>query len=114
MLRCSALIWMTVTVSCGGDANPAPTTGRSLYFSKGCTACHGPEGQGSFMGPSLGEVAAHWTREELVQFIADPTPFVARDARLKKLAGAYRTPMKPSPIGQADRELLADFLLGSP
>ena len=82
-----------------------------MYFSKGCAACHGARGEGSFMGPPLSNVPARWKRDELARFIADPAPFVERDARLRELASAYRTPMKPSPMSETERAALADFLL---
>jgi mono/diheme cytochrome c family protein len=110
-----AVLAIVLFASCTRDASSgAAPAGERLYFQKGCTACHGPRAEGTFMGPRLSNLSQHWTREQLVQYIADPASFAERDERLRALARQFRTPMKPLPISPADRELIADYVLTLP
>ncbi len=119
MLRTT--VWMTLggaatclaLLACGQDSVQNGSNGQRLYAEKGCVACHGPRGEGTFMGPKLDALASHWERDALVRFFVDPTATAKRDARLAELMRAYRTPMTPIAASEAERLAIADWLLAT-
>ena len=64
------------------------------------------------MGPPLSRAGDHWTREDLAEFISEPSRFVEGDARLRTVAAAYRAPMPGVTLDLEQRLLLADHVLG--
>lgn len=115
MVWTSALLCasMLVAAACSkggpGDSKSAP--GEKLYFEKGCTACHGARGEGTFMGPQLRQLGAHWKRDDLARFLLDPSPAARADARLSELMKRYRMPMAPIAASEAERLAIADWVL---
>lgn len=106
-----SLLALLLSACSPGEAAPSADDGQALYFSKGCVACHGSNGEGSFMGPSLAGATTHWTRDELVRFLADPPAYTAQNQRLKRISLDFRAPMKFVPANEAERLALADFVL---
>ncbi len=41
------------TAAAAALSTASPSTGRALYFAKGCAACHGPDAQGGAVGPAV-------------------------------------------------------------
>lgn len=61
---------LTVTLlisSCCADY----TNGEVLYFQKGCTSCHGTQGQGLHNFPKLANQKAYKLRNKLLAYRAD-------------------------------------------
>jgi mono/diheme cytochrome c family protein len=103
-------------VACGDDSAQNGSKGPSgprLYAEKGCVACHGSRGEGTFMGPKLEALGSHWEREALARFFVDPTATAKQNARLGELMRAYRTPMTPIAATEAERLAIADWLLAT-
>ncbi len=50
-----------------------PARGRRVYAEKGCSACHGPQGEGK-VGPVLREIAPRESKEALVQRMWNHAP----------------------------------------
>ena len=81
----------------------------ALYASAGCSACHGKTGRSSMLklGPSFEGLKEHWTKDTLLEYIADPAAFAAKDARLgKRQMTAISTGVPP-----AAREKLVEYVL---
>lgn len=108
-----ALGLLAAALACGGsESGGAQPAGERLYSEKGCANCHGRAGEGTFMGPPLRNLAAHWQREELAKFFLDPSGYAKGQPRLAEMMKAYRMPMTPIVASEADRLLLADHVLG--
>lgn len=93
----------------------AASSAEKLFTQQGCVTCHGDHGQGSMLGPSLTGASAHWTREQLVAYLADPQGYAAKDPRLSKQGLKYFQPM-PTFKMLAPEELasLAEYVLKLP
>ncbi len=59
--------FMTTSIALCGDYN----NGEILYFQKGCTACHGSQGQGLHQFPKLANMKAYKLRKKLLAYRAD-------------------------------------------
>jgi len=93
------------------DAAPVADA-SALYRQAGCVACHGSKGEGTMLGPVLSGLSAHWNREDLARFFADPDSFVASVPRIAEQKSKYSMAMPPAPsLSDADRLALADWLL---
>lgn len=94
-------------------SNAAPVADASgLYRDATCVACHGANLEGGMLGPALTGLSAHWNREDLARFFADPESFVASTPRIAEQKAKYNMAMPPAAgLSEADRLLLADWLL---
>ncbi len=82
----------------------APSPGRAIFLSQGCSACHGPTAQGTRFAPSLIGIAKKYPGDKLPQLLRHPnskmrdggmpTPTV-NDAQLKQLV-AYLSSLQPA------------------
>lgn len=110
----TALVTLLVVAACSFRTPPPPgASGEEIYRLQNCANCHGEAGEGKSLGPPLRGLSAHWDRERLARFFADPKPFVAEDARVAELLRKYPAPM--SRYDNLDREqrlVLADWVLG--
>ncbi len=98
--------------SCGDDgASGKSSPGARLFAEKGCVACHGARGEGTFMGPPLRGLGQSWKREELARFFADPMGRTKGDERLAALAKRFPAPMAPIVASESERLVLADWVL---
>jgi cytochrome c551/c552 len=97
----------------GGLAPEAVDAAKAVYRKAACFGCHGHEAKGAMAGPTLSGLAAHWTADDLSEFIADPAAGAADDERLTELAGRFAMPMaRPMvPLTPAERLQLAEWLL---
>ncbi|MBI1380750.1 MAG: c-type cytochrome [Planctomycetaceae bacterium] len=93
--------------------DPAPVADASaLYRQAVCVGCHGPKLEGGVLGPVLTGLSAHWNREDLARFFADPESFVASVPRIAEQKAKYSMPMPPAAgLSEAERLALADWLL---
>lgn len=107
----AAIAVLPLACSDGGAGASKSNPGEKLYFEKGCTACHGARGEGTFMGPALRQLGSHWKREELARFLLDPSPVARADARLAELMKRYRTPMAPIAASESERLAIAEWVL---
>ena len=92
---------------------PPGASGAEIYRLQNCANCHGKAREGTRLGPPLEGLAQHWTRARLAEYLVDPRPLVASDARLSALDQHYGS----SDMGRYDnldlalRTALADWLL---
>jgi mono/diheme cytochrome c family protein len=108
-----AALLLSWPASCGGDAQKE-ATGPQLY-QVNCSMCHGPDGSGSMLAPTLHGKKGHWVRATLVSYMKDPVGYAEKDPRLKAQAGKYSLPMTSMKmLPQADLERLADHVLAMP
>ena len=79
-MRRSVLLLALVLVVSSCERAPqkprAEMSGRDLYLDARCDTCHGGQGQGSYTGPSLQQVAEHWSQEDLARYLRDPGPVI--------------------------------------
>jgi mono/diheme cytochrome c family protein len=96
-----------------GTANAplADRSGPELYKIQNCATCHGNAGAGSATGPALRELAQHWTRESLIEYLHDPVGYRERDERLRG-GKQYMLPMPRVLLDEELRGRLADHVLG--
>ena len=86
--------------------------GARIYRMQHCSHCHGDERQGKLHSPPLTGLARHWTHDTLVEYLAAPASFVARDPRLSRAASRYSSRMGPSnDMTAEERSVLAGWLL---
>jgi cytochrome c553 len=114
LLAAGALLGLLAAAACGDD--PAqPRTAKELWTLQGCITCHGKDGQGTPMAPSLHGTQPNWTREKLVEYFKNPTQYIQRDARLKEQKKRYSQTMPVyGMLPQAELEALADHVLAMP
>lgn len=124
LAACAALVLPVVGVSCGAsegsDSSTVNSTGKSnggppaAYAQAKCNGCHGAEGGGGMLGPTLQGIADYWTAEELAEFIGNPAPFVDERPRLREMLEIdYKMPMTPNAtLTEAERRALAEWVLG--
>lgn len=95
------------------DEPPAAPTAEQFFRRELCASCHGGAGEGSWMGPPLRELAEHWEREALAEFLREPKSFIGEDERLAELMRKFPNPMVGNRVlGKAERLQVADWLLG--
>lgn len=96
------------------DAAPQTLDGAALYRFKNCLTCHGKDRSGTMLAPSLLEVSAHWSPEDLASFLREPKAWLTKNERLAASAANYRSPMPPTFGTDAERLALARWLLSQP
>ncbi len=107
------LLSLYVASACTLRKDPPPgASGVDIYALQNCANCHGQLGRGNALGPPLSSLARHWTRELLVEYLADPRPFVERDERLTALDAEYSGQMsRYDNLSVEQRRVLAEWLL---
>jgi mono/diheme cytochrome c family protein len=106
----------------GGEAaSPAATVtfdtsspGYAVYRERGCQTCHGADGLGSRMGPSLASARLHYDRASLTTYLQDPDAAIAGDERLLELQARFprvQMPAVPADLSEADLQALLGFVL---
>jgi len=112
---CAALLLPSFTLSCGSSEEPGGTAGGPplAYTQAKCNGCHGAEGGGGMLGPTLQGIAEHWTVDDLAEFIANPAPFVADRPRLKEMLEVdYKMQMTANAtLTESERRALAEWVL---
>jgi mono/diheme cytochrome c family protein len=79
-------------------ADPLAATGKKVYDSESCDACHGENGVGTNAGPKLSGATAQRSPEELSNLLRHPTA--------KMLKGE----MKPVDISDEDLKALVAYI----
>lgn len=115
LAACAALVLPVATLSCGSSGESGGSAGGPppAYTQAKCNGCHGAEGGGGMLGPTLQGIAEHWTAQELAEFIGDPAPFVSERPRLREMLELdYKMPMTANASLTADeRRALAEWVL---
>ncbi|MFO7446003.1 MAG: cytochrome c [Ignavibacteriaceae bacterium] len=101
--------------------NPVPQTGMSsggdsdgveLIRRNGCVSCHGPDLEGTPMAPPLQNLAQYWNRDNLVNYLRNPSSFMDSD-RFKAYKEKYPGTIMPpfNNVDVKDLGKIADYLL---
>lgn len=110
----ATLLAAALALAACGDAPGAqgPPDGARLFVLANCTACHGTDGSGGVLGPPLRKLEAHWTRESMADYMADPKGALESDPRLKTLSLNFSMHMPPvTNFTPEQRLLIADHAL---
>ena len=121
------LTLMTLLAGCGGSqpevAAPlpepvVPLTAEELeqvqvlVEQNICAECHGENREGSETGPSLLDVRAHWTEEQLAKYIYNPEFYMVSHPELRERNPGFGIDMPPyTDLPEEDRRLLARWAL---
>jgi len=102
--------------ACSKEAVPSgPPDGAALFREQNCIQCHGVDGSGTSLGPTLRGKQPFWTREKIAAYLADPQSVIKGDARLEAQAAKYMLPMiKFAGLTLEQRLALADHVLALP
>jgi mono/diheme cytochrome c family protein len=96
-------------------ARPVPPDGAALFREQNCIQCHGDDGSGTNLGPTLHGKKQFWTREKIAVYLADPQAVIQGDARLTAQKEKYMLPMVKFPYLTLEQRLaLADHVLALP
>jgi putative heme-binding domain-containing protein len=57
------------------------TKARDIILANGCLSCHSMRGEGSYIGPDLGDIGAHRTAEQIRTAIVSPPQIVQPENR---------------------------------
>ncbi len=109
------LIFPVVLSACTGGSESrlnaaeleAVARGRLVWEAEECAACHGDDGRGTVIGPSLEQVKNQWNADELVRFLQDPGPYLASNARLAELTTRFDVDMPG--VQNASQEQTSDL-----
>jgi cytochrome c2 len=113
--RCTLLAALLLLAACSKSAaNPGPVDGATLFREQNCNQCHGADGAGTNLGPTLHGKRQFWTREKIAVYLADPQKVIRGDARLEEQARKFMLPMIPFPLAEQQRLALADYVLALP
>jgi cytochrome c len=101
MFQIMFLIFCAVLICCSKGPDPALDAaeleaverGSRVWEAEECSACHGDDGRGTVIGPSLEGARQHWTPEHLTRFLLDPVPELASNSRLAELTSQYTVDM---------------------
>lgn len=112
---CAALVLPVVGASCGSSEGSGGSAGGppAAYAQAKCNGCHGAEGGGGMLGPTLKGLSEYWTVDDLTEFIANPAPFVADRPRLREMLEIdYKLPMTANAtLTESERRALAEWVL---
>ena len=94
------------------ESAPQANDGLKLINNVGCTACHGVDLGGTKMAPALTNLKEYWTRNELINYLRNPSSY-ADENRLKEYKEQFKNIMMPSynNIDVKDLGKMADYLL---
>lgn len=97
----------TETTSASSNATPG-----QLVASLGCTGCHGADLSGTKMAPDLHQVSSYWSRDELINYLRNPSSYMSSE-RIKNYKALYPRTMMPSFSNIDVKQLgeIADYLL---
>ncbi|MAB81440.1 MAG: hypothetical protein CMJ89_19035 [Planctomycetes bacterium] len=85
---------LCLSAACSTRIPPPPGAGGAeIYRLQNCANCHGGSGEGNTLGPALKNLNKDWNLPDLVSFLADPGPFLAKNGRLATLRKAYPAAM---------------------
>jgi mono/diheme cytochrome c family protein len=117
MIRAAAAALALALASCGdgASAKSGAGNGADLFASQGCTTCHGQDGAGTELGPTLQGKKSFWTREKISEYLRNPVAYAEKDARLSEQARRYTFPMQPfDKLTTDEMSALAEHVLALP
>ncbi len=87
-------------------------SGMELMSVFGCADCHGTDLKGTTKGPELKNIADHFSRQELINYLRNPSSFMNSE-RFKKYREQYPQMLMPSFNNKDVKDLgkIADYLL---
>jgi len=90
-----------------GDVSPEQLLGRL-----GCTNCHGQNLEGTKMGPALVNLNEHWSKNELTNYLRNPSSYMDNE-RFKVFKEKFPNVIMPAFGNVNVQELgkLAEYLL---
>ncbi|MFA3782286.1 cytochrome c [Melioribacteraceae bacterium 4301-Me] len=86
--------------------------GKTLTVQLGCISCHGENLEGTKLAPSLEFVKNNWMRDNLINYLRNPSSY-AGDKRFEGYRAKYPNVIMPSynNIDVKDLGKIADYLL---
>jgi cytochrome c2 len=94
------------------DEQPDDSVAAEYYVSWGCDLCHGDDGSGNELGPSLHDLNMRWTAERLSEYLYDPASFRDSDPWFQELETYYPEATMPAYDYPAEqRQALAAWLI---
>lgn len=104
-----ALLATALGACSGGGGAPAGERTGAQVFEQSCSACHGPNGEGSplGLGPAYAGLRQYWDTERLLRYLENPAAYAATDPRL----GKRPMPAIQPNVTPAERQRLAEFVL---
>lgn len=97
-----------------GGASVGAAAGAALYQEWSCWTCHGPQGEGSHLGPELIGLSQWWESEQqLAAYLAAPDSARQHNTRLQALGDPYRPVSMPgfADLSVEQRRALAAYVL---
>jgi mono/diheme cytochrome c family protein len=87
-------------------------SGEELFSSFGCVNCHGSDFKGTKLAPALANLKEFWGRDNLINYLRNPSSFMDND-RFKEYRKNYPGTMMPSYSNKDIKQLgkIADYLL---
>ncbi|HEX2866458.1 MAG TPA: cytochrome c [Ignavibacteriales bacterium] len=84
----------------------------TLLKNNGCTSCHGSDLKGTNLAPPLQNVREHWSRDELISYLRNPSSFMDSE-RFSKFRQRYPSVMMPSfnNLDIKDLGKISDYLM---
>lgn len=109
-------LWTLLALAACSPTPPpqGPPDGAALFRQQNCIQCHGEDGSGTNLGPTLHGKKQYWTREKIAAYLANPPATIHGDARLEEQAKKYMLPMIPFLLSLEQRLALADYVLSLP
>jgi len=86
--------------------------GPTLMQEIGCVSCHGDDLNGTQMAPALSEIKKNWSRDELINYLRNPSSYNG-GKRFDDYRATYKNVIMPSFSNIDVKELgkIADYLL---
>jgi mono/diheme cytochrome c family protein len=86
--------------------------GPALMQQIGCVSCHGVDLKGTQMAPALLEIKKNWSRDELINYLRNPSSYNGGE-RFDQYRASYKNVIMPSFSNIDVKELgkIADYLL---
>ncbi|HPN36788.1 MAG TPA: cytochrome c [Melioribacteraceae bacterium] len=85
--------------------------GLVLATKIGCANCHGSDLKGSGLAPSLVEVKKYWNRDELINYLRNPSSF-GNNERITEYKEKYRSVMPAyNNIDVKELGKIADYII---
>jgi cytochrome c551/c552 len=118
-MRLSLALLLAAAILSACDSEPkkprSELSGAELFSESRCGSCHGGDRRGSWMGPPLEGLAAHWSTEDLARYLRDPLPVIEATPRLSKMRRKYPATMRPfGELTKDERTRIARWLLATP
>ncbi|HZW38959.1 MAG TPA: cytochrome c [Ignavibacteriaceae bacterium] len=87
-------------------------TGMQIIERSGCTGCHGVDLKGTRMGPKLTNLSSVWSRDELINYLRNPSAYMDK-GRFLDYQKNFPNIMMPSynNIDVKDLGKIADYIL---